>query len=398
MNQSIAEFYTSIFHNCEQEATQVRRHLHQHPELSFKEYQTKQYLIDKLSRLNNVKITEIDGCAGFYVDILTDLKQRHLVFRADMDALPTEERTGLNFASVNPGVMHACGHDIHCAVMYGTILFLSQLVDAGEGNFGNNLRFIFQHAEEQYPGGAQTMLERGVLSSVDVKYVAGLHVSPELPTGTFGMRKGAFMASSDELHYKIIGRGGHAALRRQYANPIIPAAELAMEIDKINNMDFAGRSHVAVIANFLATGSTNIIPDTAQLDGTMRTFDEDDRTSIKTTIEKAIDKLQNVYGCTIENHSVSSYPALINDEVVIDIIADTAKQLYGIDCVVAVPQRMTCDDFAYYAEKYPAAYIRLGCGGTELNDNNKLHSSCFTPDEKCIGYGMGLFSQLSVND
>ena len=376
----IDEFYPLV--------VDVRRHIHRHPELSFNEKETTDFLIERVNSIEGVNTFMYSQLNGFVADIQVDANKPTVLFRADIDALPIQETTGLDYASSNSGVMHACGHDVHAAIIYGTILILSRL----SKYLPCNVRFIFQPAEEVLPGGAKSFIDYGVLNCDNASAVFGLHLSPEIATGKIGVHDGGFMASSDELHFKIVGKGGHAVFPSRNIDPVIIASKIVLYMSELTD-EKGDDPHIAVIGDFIAHGATNVIPDVASLMGTMRTFNESTRKLLKNNILQYIKELEDKYSCQIENNIVEGYPVLINNHNLYEEINVVASSIISQQNVIQINRRMTADDFAYYGYKLPAFYIRLGCGNEH---SGVLHSPTFNPDELCMKTGMKLFSSIAL--
>ena len=218
-----------------------------------------------------------------------------------------------------------------------------------------------------------------------------LHLSPELKTGQVGIFDGPFMASSDEMYVKVIGKGGHAAIAEHNIDPIIVASRLVLKIKELSDMELSGNPHVAVIGDFIANGATNITPDYVTMQGTIRTFNDGDRTYIKTKIQEIADELQSQYNCVIELNIIDGYPTLFNNHGVVEKVKTISSMMLDSQDIVPIPRRMTSDDFAYYSNIIPSCMIRLGCGSY---GSGKLHSPSFNPNEECMKTGIELLSNI----
>lgn len=357
------------------EIVSVRRKLHRYPELSFNEKYTSSLIVDFLEKCNlNPKI--VDGSYSVVCDIVTDNSIKKTVFRADIDALPIQEKTGLSFSSINTGVMHACGHDIHVSILLGVAKILSDNLNKVKVN----VRLLFQSGEEECPGGAVKLVEDGYLNPDEVERAFGLHVSPELDTGTIGIHPGNFMASADEIHIKIKGKGGHAAKPKEFINPIYFASKATvMLLEPIPNIQ---NKYVLSIGKFIADGATNVIPNTVEIQGTLRTFDEADRKKLHKFIKDTL-KFSALHNVKYKLDIVKGYPSLYNNPELTKETQHKLSKVFGYNNVVEVPERYTADDFAYISRAVPSCYMRLGC-----NSGTKQHTSKFNPDEKSIYYGM----------
>lgn len=369
-------------------AVDCRRWIHARPELSFQEKSTSDFVYNKLKEFGLTPIT-YNNNYGISCDVVFG-NLPTILFRADMDALPITEQTGLPFSSTTPDVMHACGHDIHTAILLAVAKRLSELKNNADkttlDKIKYNVRLVFQPAEETSPSGASSMIDDGVLSSPCPQYAVAIHVCPELPVGKIGVYKGAFMASADEIHLKVIGKGGHASTPQNNINPIIPAAEIITALSQLTKSPSLKDDCVLAIGKIVANGATNVIPDIAEISGTIRTFDEDDRQFLIEMVDIVATKITAIHGAKVENIVLQGYPIVVNDENLTSRMSSMAADFLGKENVLNVHRRMGADDFGFYAQKIPSCIFRLGCG---LN-SGKLHSSTFTPDEDCMDLGVKL--------
>lgn len=370
--------------------------LHAHPELSFCEWQTTEMIAARL-RSEELEFRSI-AQTGLLVKIEgtaegADLS-RAIVLRADIDALPIEEQNDVPYASATKGVMHACGHDLHATVLLGALSYLAKHRE----RFGCTIFGLFQPGEELNPGGAKLVLEEHPFEGYDVVAVLGAHVEPTLPTGAVGICEGKYMAACDELHFRICGRGGHAALRDKITDPILPTSRLVDELYKIPASAPEGVGQTIIsIGKIDAAGATNIVPDEVALEGTMRTFDEAWRKQIKSRIEAICADLEAQYGVVVERNFGSGYPAVCNDKS----LAQKAKATLGeYFKVVDLGMRATGEDFGYYTERYPSLFYRLGVGysGEEFESGKagRLHTATLLPDTKAIGVGVVVMATLAL--
>ena len=356
---------------------EFRRHLHRHPELSFRETESARFIAEAL-REAGIPCRPIAGTGVLAkIEGRGDLR-RAVVLRADIDALPIREQSGASWSSENDGVMHACGHDIHAAVLYGTLLRLS-----AERNFEGTLFGIFQPGEESNPGGASKVLAENPFEGYTVLAVVGEHVEPALDAGTLGFRAGKYMASNDELRLTLEGAGGHAAMRAEHRDTVSAAAQLILHLTALNTPE-----RVVSIGKVEAAGATNVIPDRVYMEGTMRTFDERERAEVKRRIEELAAANDASYGIRTRVHFTPGYPCVVNDpELIRQAVA--LAETEGIPFQM-LPLRMTSEDFGFYGTRYPAIFYRLGVGPGA----GKLHTSTFNPDEAAIPTGIR-FMELS---
>ncbi len=372
-------------------AQAFRRYLHAHPELSFREMATQAYIIASLEA-ENIPCVPIAGTGVLArIEGHGDLRQA-IVLRADIDALPVTEETGLDFASQNPGVMHACGHDMHAAVLFGALLLLKEHRKEIHGTvFG-----LFQPGEERNPGGASLVLAENIFRDYTVRAFIGEHVEPELPTGVFGFRPGKYMASSDEIRFTIRGQGGHGAMRADLKDPVATAAELVTTMLALpgENPDKALPSVIS-IGRVIANGSTNVIPDSVYLEGTLRAFDEAWREKIKERILEICTEIGQRHGTTVEADIDKGFPSVVNDFRLTDNAAQIAASLFGRDAVRELDMRPTAEDFGFYTQLYPSVFYRLGVGAVE-GHSSKLHTSTFCPNENALVYGAAMMAELAL--
>ncbi len=377
-----------------------RRHLHAHPELSFREVGTQAYIITMLET-ENIPCIPIAGTGVLArIEGQGDLREA-VVLRADIDALPVTEETGVDFASQNAGVMHACGHDIHAAALYGALLLLNEHKKYLNGTvFG-----LFQPGEERNPGGASLVLAENPFKDYDIKALLGEHVEPELPVGVFGFRPGKYMASSDELRFTIHGQGGHGAMRADLKDPVATAAELTTALLALpaENPDAALPSVIS-IGCIRAEGSTNVIPDSAYLEGTLRAFDEGWREKIKERIREVSAEVGRRHGTAVEVDISKGFPSVVNDEKLTVRVSQAAASLFGTDAVEELDMRPTAEDFGFYTRVYPSVFYRLGVGAGALDkkfstgrEAGRLHTPSFCPNENALIYGAAFMAKLALD-
>ncbi len=370
----------------------IRRRLHQYPELSFKEHETQAYIRNILNDWG-LNPREIAG-TGLYVDLEGIGDGPYLVLRADIDALPIEEKTDLPFISQHPEVMHACGHDIHASSLLGTIRILKDIQD----KFPGRIRCLFQPGEELLPGGAEIILKSGLLDNPKPDYIIGQHVFPELPAGQVGFRSGQYMASTDEIYIEVTGTGGHAAMPDNLVDPVLIASHLVVSLQQI--VSRKAPSHVPTVLSFGkfdARGATNIIPEKAFLEGTFRTMDEKWRSRALKEIESLVNGMALSMGGKAECNIVNGYPALVNDKYLTGRLTQAASEYLGGNMVAELELRMTGEDFARYSQIIPASFYRLGTGFPDRSINYPVHHSRFEVNEEALITGMGLMAFFAVD-
>ena len=375
------------------EVVEIRRYIHKNPELSFKEHKTSAYI---KSILKGWEIPFTEDIADTGVVVLLEgnnPNSKTLALRADFDALPITEENEIEYCSVNKGVMHACGHDAHTASMLGAIKILNSLKQEWEGS----IKFIFQPAEEMLPGGAQQMIKEGVLENPKVEKMIGQHVFPNLEVGKVGFRPGKYMASTDELHITIKGKGGHAALPSQYNNPLLAAAKLITDLDESFQKDKELPS-VLAIGFVEGLGATNVIPEQVNLKGTLRAMDEEFRANAHKRMLAISTTIAQTYQVEIDFDIRKGYPCLVNDEELTNKSIAFAKEYLGSENVIDLPVRMTAEDFAYFSHEVPSTFYRLGTANKSKGIIHGLHTSRFNIDEQSLKIGMGLMAYLAIKN
>ena len=357
---------------------EFRRELHRHPELSFAEHRTAEFIESALAG-EGIACRRIAQTGVLAVLEGRGDTKRAVVLRADIDALPIAESTGLEYASENEGVMHACGHDMHAAVLFGALQKLN-----AERNFEGTIFGLFQPGEECTPGGASMVLAERPFDGYDVVAVIGNHTDSTLEVGQIGVCEGPFMASNDELRFYVRGRGGHGAMRDKIDDTVAAAANIVTRVNCLNDSDL-----VLSIGKIVADGATNIIPDTAYMEGTMRTFDQQLRESIWAEVEAVAADVDRHFGTTTEVVVGHGYPSVINDGVLTDLVRGIAAEKFE---VVELARRYTAEDFGFYTTCYPSVFFRLGVGAAA----GRSHTSTFAPDERAIAVGIELMTELAV--
>lgn len=360
-----------------------RRHLHMHPELSFQEYETTKYIEAELAKMPGLTVTHPTPTSTLAV-LRGGKPGKTVLLRADIDALPIHEENTFDFKSTKDGVMHACGHDGHTAILLGTAKLLSE--DAQ--NVAGEIRMIFQHAEENGPGGAEELvMETPLMDGVDV--VTGLHLSSGLPAGKVGIRAGAFMASPDMLTLKILGKGGHGAQPEQTIDPIAIGAQIVTNLQHVVSRNTSAlESLVVSITQFHAGTTHNVIPDTAELVGTVRCFSPELREAAPKLIERVVKGICDAHGASYEMSYELGYRPVINTDWVADKLRDIATAEFGEADVVQAPQWMGGEDFSAYLEKAPGAYFNVGSASDEADSAWPHHHPRFTLDEASLETGV----------
>jgi len=373
----------------------IRREFHQHPELAFEEVETAKRVANFLDA-HHIKYTDKVAKTGI-VGLIEgrNPNKKVIALRADMDALPITEANDIPYKSMNIGKMHACGHDVHMASLLGTLVILNQLKDKFEGT----VKFLFQPSEEQYPGGASVMIEEGVLENPSPQSIFGQHVYPELKAGQVGFRSGKYMASTDEVFITIKGKGGHAALPHTIIDPILIASHLIVAMQQIvSRYALPTLPTVISFGKIIGDGKTNVIPEEVHLEGIIRTFDENWREEIKEKIRKLAKSVAQGMGGDCEVRIDKGYPFVYNNPELTKRAKNSAELFLGKDKVFDLDMRMTAEDFAFYTQRVPGTFYRLGVASPEADEVLNLHSPTFNVDERSLETGIGLMSWLTLEE
>ena len=360
----------------EQYLIETRRHFHQYPELSLQEFGTAKFIRQELERFGIAYRTV--GQTGALGVIHGRGEGKTVLLRADIDALPIAEAADVEWKSRNEGVMHACGHDVHAAVLFGTLQRL-----AADPSFGGTVFGLFQPGEECNPGGASVVLAEEPFDGYDVRAVVGEHTDPSLEVGVFGFREGRYMASSDELRFTVKGRGGHAAMRNLLRDAVAAQAALVTALLKLNS-----DSVVLSIGRVQADGATNVVPDSVYMEGTLRAFDEAERELTERKIEQTARLTAERTGVEIEVDINRGYPCVVNDPQLTRTAAGLAGRMFT---AVELGLRPTAEDFGFYCRRYPSLFYRLGVG----TGAGRQHTPHFAPDEAAIDAGVEFMTALA---
>ncbi|MCD7953015.1 MAG: amidohydrolase [Synergistaceae bacterium] len=373
------------------------KHLHMHPEISYEERETAAFVVERLKKLplDEVK-TGVGGC-GVSALLRGGLPGPVVALRADMDALSITEKTAVDYASRNPGVMHACGHDGHTAMLLSAAAVLCEMKEDLPGS----VRFIFQPAEEKTPrGGAQWMIEDGVLDSPRVDAVLGMHLWPSLPTGEIAIQPGAVSAASDHLTIKVSGKASHGAIPDEGIDANLAAAAVLVALQGIVSRRVPPRESAVVSIGTMNGGTKyNIIAEEAVLDGTVRTFNPSVREMMPKWIEQAAKGAAEAYGASAAVDYVKGYPSVINAPEVAEIAHEAAAAVFGEQGLAPeMPIPPIGEDFSFYAQKRPALFAMLGCRqqGVQPEDMPALHNDKFLPDLKALSYGVRYICAAAV--
>jgi amidohydrolase len=369
-----------------------RRHLHSHPELSFHEVETSVFVANKLEELGLEYHKMAD--TGLVALIKGDKPSDQVVaLRADMDALPITEANDVPYKSQNPGVMHACGHDVHTSSLLGVAKILTNL----KSEFGGTVKLIFQPAEEKLPGGASLMIQEGVLENPKPAAVIGQHVMPLIDAGKVGFRAGKYMASTDELYVTVRGKGGHGAQPQQNVDPVVITAHIITALQTIVSRSADPKSpSVLSFGKVIANGATNVIPNEVYLEGTFRTMDEKWRSEAHIKIKKVADGIAESMGGSCEFNIMKGYPFLINEEKLTAKTRANAEDYLGKENVLDLDIWMAAEDFAYYSQVADSCFYRLGTRNEARGITSSVHTPTFDVEESALEQSVGLMSYLAV--
>ncbi len=369
-----------------------RRHLHANPELSFHEYETCAYVAQKLDELG-IEYKKMANTG--LVALVKGSKQSDAVvaLRADMDALPIVEANDVVYKSKNPGVMHACGHDVHTSSLLGTAKILTEL----KNEFGGTVKLIFQPAEEKLPGGANMMIKEGVLENPKPDAVLGQHVMPLIESGKVGFRSGKYMASTDEIYVTVHGKGGHGAQPQQNIDPVLITSHIIIALQQIiSRVADPKTPSVLSFGKVIANGATNVIPNEVYLEGTFRTMDEDWRAKAHEKMKKMAEGIAEAMGGSCDFNIVRGYPFLINEEVLTADARAYAEDYLGKENVLDLDIWMAAEDFAYYSQVSDACFYRLGTGNVSRGITSSVHTPTFDVDEDSLRLSTGLMTYIAL--
>ncbi len=373
------------------EVKNLRRHFHMYPELSYAETDTAAYICNWLETKG---IRFISGIAG--TGIIATINGsagdgRTIALRAELDALPIQEKGDSGFASCNPGVMHACGHDGHMAMLMGSALVLNDLRNHLKGN----ILLIFQPGEEKSPGGARLLIESGALNNPKPDLFIAQHILPELETGKVGYKSGRYMASCDEIYITVTGRGGHAALPGLTTDQIFIASKLVVRLkERMAKQQLANQIPTVLgIGRISGEGATNVIPEMVEIAGTFRTFDEKWRADGLELVKAVAGETAVEYGVRIDVRIAEGYPVLFNDENLTALAMTLSEELLGKEKIETFDIRMSSDDFSFYNALAPSLYYRVGIKKKDT-PMRKLHTADFDLDEEGLKTGVANLSWL----
>lgn len=367
-----------------------RRYIHQNPELSFEEFETSKFIQNELTKLGiEFKILANTGVIG-----IIGKGDKCVALRADIDALPIFEETSLDFKSINNGVMHACGHDMHTSMLLGAAEILKSI----ENSLNGQVKLIFQPAEEKLPGGANILIKEGVLDNPKVDAIFGQHIYPGESSGILATNSGYVMGSADELYWTITGKSTHAAQPHLGYDPILAASQLIVYyqtlMTKYRDPLDAG---VLTVASIHGGSATNIIPDTVEMKGTLRSFNLEWREQMHKLLEEKSIELCKLYGCNCQLQIIKGYPPVFNNDELTKLSKTVAIQVFGSDNVVEFVPKMWGEDFAFYGQVIPASFWFLGVRPKNQSEMPALHNSKLSPDEEPMLNGMSMLAKVAFD-
>lgn len=372
-----------------------RRHLHANPELSYQEHKTSKFVADTLRSFG---LSPVEGVAGTGVVALIEGRnagKKTVALRADMDALPIQEMNNVAYRSTNKGVMHACGHDVHTSSLLGTAKILAGLRQQFEGT----VKLIFQPGEEKNPGGASLMIKEGVLENPRPDAIIGQHVMPLVPVGKIGFREGMYMASSDEIYIKVIGKGGHGATPELTIDPVLIASHIIVALQQVISRNASPKQPtVLTFGRINGDGATNIIPDEVNIAGTFRALNEEWRENGLKKIIKMAESIADGMGGRCEIELSRGYPYLENNPGLTRRIRKAAEEYVGKENVVDIDLTLGSEDFAYYSHQVPASFYRLGTRNEAKGITSYVHTPTFDIDEDALKIGPGVMAWMSLSE
>jgi amidohydrolase len=389
---NLKEKITRLASSYSQSFIDVRHHLHANPELSYQEHKTSEFIQERLKEYGiPYKVMAETGVIGLIEG--KNPSSRVIALRADIDALPIEEKNEVPYKSKNHGVMHACGHDVHTTILLGASKILNELKSEWEGT----VKLIFQPGEERNPGGASILIKEGVLKDPAPSAIFGLHVHPSLPVGKFSFRPGKVMASADELYITVRGKGGHAAAPHLTADTILIASHIVVALQQVisrNNDPFS--PSVLSICSVQGGNTTNVIPSEVKLMGTFRALDENWRHKAHELIKKITTLTAESMGASVDIHIDVGYPAVMNNEKLTEQARQLAGEIAGEENIETTEMRMGAEDFGYYSQVIPGCFYRLGVGNADKGITATVHTPLFNIDESAIRNGIEMMTWLGA--
>lgn len=391
MTSELKDSIKSIADRIYEKVRGYREHLHAHPELSYQEHETMKFVSEQLTSLGIAHEAGVGetGIVGIIRGDHHDANASCVALRADLDALPILEANDVPYKSKVDGVMHACGHDVHTSVLLGAAEILNEI----RNELPQPVKLIFQPGEEKNPGGATYMIRDGALENPKVDRIFALHVFPDMPTGEVGFKEGLYMASCDEVHLTVIGKGGHGATPHRSIDPIFTGAEIITSLQQIVSRKCDPKIPcVLSFGHFEALGATNVIPEKAHIKGTFRTMNEPWREEALQLIENSIRSIAQSNGAEVDLNISRGYPYLENHPETTAKMRELSKEYLGEDVVNDLPIRLTAEDFSYYSQEVPACFFRLGVRNEEKGIVHGVHHPRFDIDPEALRIGIQMMA------
>lgn len=391
MHQNLKELIREKVSQYHPETVDCYKYLHQHPELSFQEKQTSLYVEKYLKQWGIGYRNNIGGYGILAWVEGSNPQSKTIALRADMDALPIVEQNEVTFRSANEGVMHACGHDTHTTSLLAVARIINELKDKFEGT----VLFVFQPGEEKHPGGARLMLEDGIFDTYKPDVMIAQHAYVDCNAGEVAFAEGVVMASADEIHIRVKGKGGHGALPHELNDTVLATSQIVVSMQQVvSRRSNPFKPAVLTIGKFIADGATNIIPNEVVLAGTFRCMDEPEREKLKAAIEEVAVNTAVAYGCQCEIDVYDGYPCTLNNAQVTEIARSFAVEFLDDDKVKTMPARMTAEDFGFFSQLYPSTFYRFGIQGKKYSTG--LHTPTFLIDEEALKTSVGAMAYIAL--
>jgi amidohydrolase len=391
MNNSLQATVERLSEEIFEKVVGYRKHIHQHPELSYQEFETMNYISKQLKTLGIPHETGVaeTGIVGLIESDHHKKGEPCIALRADIDALPIQEENNTPYKSMNDGVMHACGHDVHTSVLLGAAEILMHIKD----ELPHPVKLIFQPGEEKNPGGASLMIKAGCLSNPQVKEMYALHVFPDMPIGNIGTKEGLYMASCDEIYIDIYGKSGHGATPHETVDSILVGAEIITSLQQIVSRKCDPKIPCVLnFGHFEGLGATNVVPSHVHIKGTFRTMNETWRAEALKQIVKQAEYIAKAHGAEAKVEISKGYPFLENDPTTTRKFVQKAQEWLGKDKVHELPIRLTAEDFSFYAQKVPTCFFRIGVRNEAKGIIHGVHNSRFDIDHEALKTGMQMMT------
>ena len=394
LEMSLLKKIKSLSESFSNEVIELRRHLHANPELSYQEFNTAKFVAAKL-RSYGIEPKEVSTTGIVAIIKGKNPDKKNVALRADLDALPITELNNVLYKSTRPGVMHACGHDVHTSSLLGTAKILNEV----KAEFEGSVKLIFQPGEEKNPGGASFMIRDGALQNPTPASIIGQHVMPLVPVGKVGFREGMYMASSDEIYLTVIGKGGHGAAPELTIDPIVIASHIIIALQQIISRNASPKQPtVLTFGRIIGEGATNIIPNEVKIAGTFRALNEEWRANGLAKIKKMAQAMAEGMGGKCEVEISHGYPYLENNPELTKRIRQAAEEYVGKENVVDLDLTLGSEDFAYYSHVVPASFYRLGTRNEAKGITSYVHTPTFDIDEDALVIGPGLMAWMAVRE